>query len=686
MTKPATALSRLIAVFGLILALALGGQAHAQSASFSRIDVAGNQRIEADTIRVISGLTPGQAVSPAELNAALQRLFDSGLFEDVTLTPASGRLEISVVENPTINFINFEGNDVIDDETLATIISLRERRAFSKAVAERDAQTIVDVYAQSGRFNAEVTPVLIRLPDNRVNLVFEIVEGRVTEVQRISFTGNKRFSDRRLRRAIETGQAGLFSFLFRNDTYDEARLELDKQLLRQFYLERGYVDFEVRSASASLSRERNGFFLSFTISEGEQYSYGDITVSALAEGLDQEEFERELFLRSGRVYNAKDLERQIDNLADLAGSRGFAFVDVEPRITKNEEDLTVDIEFDLVQGPRVFVERIDIQGNSQTLDRVIRRQFRIVEGDAFNATEINRAEQRIQALRFFSEVDVRAREGSAPDRSIVSVRVEEAPTGSLNFGASFSSGDGLAGTVSLRERNFLGRGQFVSVDLSSGSVAQNLGLSFTEPALFDRDLSAGFDIYSRNREREESGVTTENVGFSPRIGFPLSRDSRLTLRYRISRDEITGADPDEVSPVLIAEEDSLITSAIGFTYTLDKRNSPVDPTSGFILRFDQDFAGLGGDTQFSKTVINAKAFKAIFNEDVVLSAEVEGGALNMLEGNSRISERFFLGGDSLRGFATGGIGPRDRCTGCIGPGNANSVDDSLGGNYFAAAR
>ncbi len=659
---------------------------NAQSASFSRIDVVGNERIEADTIRVFSGIEPGAVVSPAEINEGLQRLFDTGLFEDVAIAPRAGVLVITVVENPTINIINFEGNRQLDDDILRNIITLQPRRAYSRAGAEADAQAIIDLYAQSGRFSAEVTPKLIRLDDNRVNLVYEIFEGGVTEVQRISFVGNNTYSDRRLRRVIETGQAGLLSFLFTNDTYDQDRLELDKQLLRDFYLNRGYVDFEVRSATAELSRERNGFFLSFTVFEGEQYSFGETFASTLAPGLDAAEFDELINLRPGETYSAKKVETTIERLAFLAGQRGFAFVEVAPRVTKNEETRTIDIEFELLEGPRVFIERIDIRGNTQTLDRVIRRQFRVVEGDAFNRREVQRAEQRIQALRYFDKVDTTVREGSGPDRAVVVVDVEEAPTGSLSFGATFAQEEGIAGTISLDERNFLGRGQRIAIDLARGQDINTLSFSFTEPALFDQDLSAGFRLYYRENTFDESSLQTRNIGFVPQISFPLTEDSRLALRARISLDEISGIDPDGTSPILIREQGEDLTTAIGFVYTLDKRNSPIDPTAGFIFRLEQDIAGLSGDTSYSKTVASARAFTSFFDEEVVLSAELEGGALIGFNEESRFTDRFVLGGDDFRGFARGGLGPRDSCTACSGPGNTEDVDDALGGNFFTVAR
>ncbi len=682
MGRIAVVCGRLVVAFALVVGLETTAL-RAQDFSFSAITVEGNTRIEDATIESFAGVERGTPISASDLNAGLQRLIDTGLFEDVNMQPRGGTLVITVVENPTVNLISFEGNDFIDDETLAGIVQLRPRRPYTRTGAEADAQRIADAYAQSGRFNAEVTPKLIRLADERVNVVFEIAEGRVTEVQRISFIGNTVYSDRRLRRVIETGQAGLLSFIFTNDTYDQDRLERDKERLRRFYMQRGYVDFQVRSASAEFSRERNGFFLSFGITEGEQYHYGKLGVAVEIPGMDAAPFQALVDVRQGQVYNADRVDRIIERMSFLAAQQGYSFVEVRPRVRKDEANRILDITFELAEGPRIFVERIDIRGNNQTLDRVIRRQFRIVEGDAFNVREVRNAENRIRALGYFSKAELRVREGAASTGAIVTVDVEEAPTGSLNFGAAYSTSDGLAGTISVVERNFLGRGQTVGVDFSNGTQAQTLRFSFTEPALFDQDLSVGFDIYTQERERAESSINTRNIGFEPRIGFPLSERSRLTLRYRISDDEIIVPDPDTISPLILADEGSQVTSSLGFTYSYDRRNSPVDPTAGFILRFDQDFAGLGGDAQYSKSRAKATAYTSLFDEEVVISGEVEGGALVMFDGESRITDRFFLGGDTLRGFANGGVGPRDACTACV---SGNDIDDSLGGNLFAVAR
>ena len=504
------AILRLCVVVAVLVTVLPSPLTQAQgTAVFSRIDVAGNERIEADTVRVFSGIEPGEPVTPEELNLAVRRLFDTGLFEDVTVMPQAGRLVITVVENPTINQIAFEGNNSIDDEELTKVVELRPRLAYSVAAAEADAQRIVEAYRQSGRFSASVNPVIIRQSDNRVDLVFEIFEGRSTQVQRVSFTGNEAFSDRRLRRVIETNQANWLSFLFGGTNYDADRLELDRELLRQFYLQRGYVDFRVLSSTAELSRERNGFFLSFTVSEGAQYRFGQIRVASAIPGLDATAFEPLLgpVLGNG-IYNVKNVDTVIERMTFQAGQQGYAFVDIRPIVDKDEANRIVNITFEMTPGERVFVERIDITGNTRTLDRVIRRQFDIVEGDAFNAREIRDAEDQIRGLGYFSTATVSVREGTTPDRALVLVEVEEQSTGSLNLGGAYSTNEGLTAQIGIVERNFLGRGQTVSATIAANKEFGNFEFGFVEPALFDRDLLAGFSaaLIGRTRSRSRSAV------------------------------------------------------------------------------------------------------------------------------------------------------------------------------------
>lgn len=660
------------------------------TATFSRVDVAGNQRIEADTIRVFAGIEPGQPVSPEQLNLAVRNLFDTGLFEDVQVMPEAGRLVITVVENPTINQIAFEGNDSLDDEELSAAIQLRPRLAYSIPAAEADSQRIIDAYRAAGRYAATVNPVIIKLPDNRVDLVFEITEGRTTSIQRINFVGNEVFSDGRLRRAIQSNQSNLLSFIFGNTTYDADRMELDRELLRQFYLERGYVDFQVLSSTAELARDRTGFFVSFTVSEGQRYNFGQVSVSSTIPALDAAAFEPLLQpVADGSIYNIKKVDRVIQRMTYQAGQSGYAFVEIRPQVTKHPETGTVDINFQLVEGQRVFVERIDITGNNRTLDRVVRRQFHIVEGDAFNSREVRDAEDRINGLGYFKTASVNVREGSAPGLALIDVQVEEQPTGSLSLGGAYSTSEGFSAQISLTERNFLGRGQTVTATVSASTQFANYEFGFYEPSLFDRDLLAGFSIYYRDSNYEEQSFNTSSLGFEPRIGFPVSENGRLTLRYEISLNDIFNV-ADDTSKIIESEAGKQTMSALAFTYAYDRRNSIVDPTAGFVLTLNQEFAGLGGDVTHSKTQGTARAYTSFFDEDLVLSATLEGGALFSKDG-SRITDRFNTGGDSFRGFARNGLGPRDYCGDydevvCLPPQQDLEVNDALGGNFYSVLR
>ena len=672
----------------LVLAVAQPSMVVAQgTAVFSRIDVAGNQRIEADTVRVFAGIEPGKPTTPEQINLAVRKLYDTGLFESVDVMPEAGRLVITVKENPTINQIAFEGNDSLDDDELTAVIELRPRLAYSVAAAEADAQRVVEAYEKAGRYGAQVRPVIIRQSENRVDLVFEIEEGRPTNVQRINIIGNEAFSDRQLRRVIQSGQTNWLSWLFGNVSYDADRMEVDKELLRQFYLERGYIDFQVLSSTADIARERNGFFLSFTVSEGERFNFGKMSVSSAIPGLPAAEFQPFLSeVAGGGVYNVKQVDRVVQRMTYQAGQRGYAFVEIRPQVTKNPATRTVDINFQVVEGNRVFIERIDIHGNDRTLDRVIRRQFHVVEGDAFNAREIRDAQSRIEGLQFFKTTKVDVRPGSEPGKALVDVEVEEQPTGSLSLGGAYSTTEGFSAQISLTERNFLGRGQTVTASFSGSSQFGNIEFGFYEPALFDRDLLAGFNIYYRNRDFNEQSFQTSSLGFEPKIGFPLSENGRLTLTYQISNDDIYNV-LDSASQIIRDEEGAMITSAVAFTYAYDRRNSVVDPTAGFVLTLTQELAGLGGDTQYTKTQGNAKVYKSLFEEEVVLSAELEGGYIYANDG-TRITDRFTTGGDSFRGFARNGIGPRDYCDAgeCVrGPDDVN-VDEAVGGNAYSVLR
>ena len=663
----------------LLMLLALGGAGAPPVAAQTRptvedVLVLGNRRIDSATVEAYLALGPGDPVTPEALNASVRRLFETGLFRDAEIAVDGRTLVVRVDENPTINRIAFEGNDLLEDEQLLAAITSRPRRAFTRSRVESDAQILGDIYRQTGRYATEIEPVVIELPENRVDLVFEIDEGAVTGVDSISFVGNRAFSDGRLRDVIETTETGIFGFLLTSDIYDPDRLEFDRELLRRFYLSRGYADFTVLSAVAELAPDREGFLITFTVEEGEVYEFAEQSVRVNAPGLEPEMFEPLIEGAPGDTYDADVVENNINRMIFEAGQEGFAFIDVRPRAIRDPEANTIGVVYELVEGPRVFVERIEIEGNDRTLDRVIRRQFALAEGDAFNSRAIRDAEQRIRALGFFSSVEV-ATDRVSEDRAVVTVDVEEQSTGSLTFGAGFSTDQGVLGEVNITERNFLGRGQLVRARVLVAGDQQVFDFAFREPAFLDRPLSAGFNLFYRLEDRQdESSFDETNIGFVPTVGFPLSENGRLELTYEISSDEIRDV-AEDASPLIKADAGTQITSLVGYTFTYDRRNDPFDTTGGYLLEVGQDFAGLGGDAQYIRTRGRGRVFQGFFDDDVVTSLEVEGGYIQSFGEDVRITDRFFIGGDTLRGFAQGGVGPRDQVT-----------DDALGGNAFAVAR
>ncbi|MCL5777470.1 outer membrane protein assembly factor BamA [Limibaculum sp. FT325] len=650
--------------------------AHAQAQAQSRsLIVRGNRRIEVETILAYMQIAPDSELTAESLNRGVRRLFETGLFRDVRVLQEDGALVVEVVENPSINQIAFEGNDALSDEDLQQIIALRPRLPFTPSTAEADAQAIIEVYRRTGRYGAEVEPVIIERPENRVDLVFEIDEGDLTGVNSIDFVGNEIFSDRRLRGVIETAESGFLSAFLSDDVYDPDKLELDKELLRQFYLERGHADFTVLSATAELAPDGDGFFITFTVSEGPVYNFGNLDVSVSARGLDPEDF-RALIPAdlSGDTYNATRVEKIANEMTDLAGQKGFAFVQVRPRPSRNAEALTVDVTFEIIEGSRIFIERIDIEGNTATLDRVIRREIDLVEGDAFDARRVRDAQREIRALNFFSDVQIEAVQGSAEDRAVLKVKVTERSTGSISFGIGFSTSVGPIGNVAVTERNFLGRGQTVQAAVTAAGDTQLYDLLFVEPRVLDRDLSASMRVFYLDDDvSDESSFEQARAGFTPGVGFPLGERTNIGLRYSFLWDDITvGID---ASPAIKADEGDRTTSLVGYRLTYDQRNDVLEPSDGYLLTLDQEVAGLGGDSRFLRTRATAKGWQGFFDNAVVASLELEGAAIYSFGPDTRVTERYFLGSDSLRGFAQRGIGPRDLNT-----------DDALGGNFLLAAR
>jgi len=652
--------------------------AWAQSYSFSNVVIEGNDRVDAATVLSHAGIAQGQTLTTGQLNDAYQRLVNSGLFETVNLQPQGSTLKIVVKEMPMVSVVDLQGNKRLKDERLKDLVKSKARNVFNPATAEADAAAIAEAYRTEGRLAASVTPKLIRRSDNRVDLVFEIVEGKVVEVERLSFVGNRAYSDRRLRQVLDTKQAGLLRQIIGRDTFVAERLELDKQLLKDFYLSRGFIDVDVTDATGEISAERDASFVTFTVQEGQQYRIGTVNTTSSVEGVDAAEFAGVQKLRSGAVYSPALIENNIARMENLALKKGLNFIRVEPVLTRNEENQTLDIEFVLSKGDRVFVERIDIEGNTTTLDQVIRRQFRTAEGDPFNPSEIRQAAERIRALGYFGDANVEAAPGSNADQVVVNVDVEEKPTGSLTIGGSYSVGSGAGLTFGFSEDNFLGRGQKVGIDITTGADTVDSSITFVEPALLGRDLKLKFGGFYKTSDYADAFYDTKQIAISPALEFPVSEFGRLELRYRVFNDAVKNVDPAS-SDILQAEETvgSPIGSSIGYSYSYDNKIGGLNPNNRVLLKFSQDFAGIGGDVEYLKSEALGVVETKILNEEVTLRAIVEGGAVVTTGGyTSRVTDRYF-GNDKIRGFETNGIGPRDLTAG---------NEDALGGNMFAVAR
>jgi outer membrane protein insertion porin family len=647
----------------------------AQSGTIEEIRVEGNQRVEPETVRSYMTVGPGDSFDAAAIDRSLKSLFATGLFADVTIRREGDALVVRVVENPIINQLAFEGNQRVKDEELEAEVQLRPRVVYTRSKVQADVARILEIYRRNGRFAATVEPKVIQQPQNRVDLVFEINEGSPTRVRRISFVGNKAFSDGELRGEIQTKETAWYRFLTTDDTYDPDRLSFDRELLRRFYLSEGYADVAILSATADLTPDRKDFYITFTISEGEPYTFGRVRVKSALEDLPSTELHQYVTTFPGETYDALKVEETIQDMVEALGDRGYAFVEVDPVTERDAERRVIDLTYDIAEGPRVYVERIDIEGNVRTLDRVIRRQFRLAEGDAFSSAKLRRSEQRIRNLDFFETVTVRTEEGSAPDQAVINVEVAEKSTGELTFGAGFSTFDGFLGSVVLRERNLLGKAQDLQLSLTLSTRRTAIDLSFTEPAFLGKDdVAAGFDLFNKSTDfQDESSFDRDELGFGLRLSYPLAEDFTHAVRYALRRDKITDVDKD-ASLLIREQEGSAVTSLVGQTFTYDRLDSTVNPTDGYLIKVSQDLAGLGGDVDYVRLSASTAAYHE-FEQNWVGSLSVsEGYIVPLFEEDTRIVDRYFLGGSQLRGFASGGVGPRDRVT-----------DDALGGNAFWTA-
>jgi len=671
----------LLSILTLAVLLQVSGHAWAQTRSVTpvlpqagdvirQITVEGAQRIEPGTVKSYLLIREGDAFDAQRLDRSLKSLFATGLFADVSARRQGYTLVISVVENPVINRIAFEGNDKVESEQLQAETTLRPRVIYTRTKVQNDVKRILTLYRRNGRFAVTVEPKIIQLPQNRIDLVFEINEGDLSEVESIRFVGNKEFSDRRLREVVRTKETAWWRFLSNDDNYDPDRLTLDRELLRRFYLSDGYADFRVLSAVAELTPDRRDFFLTFTVEEGARYEFGDIEVKANLRDLKAEQIEEVIEIETGDWYDISAVDDAIQTITNRVGELGFAFVDVRPRVNRDRDTQKIDITFEVNEGPRVFVERIDISGNVRTLDKVIRREFQIVEGDAFNSAKLRRSRQRLQRLNFFEKLNIEQVPGSAPDKAVINVAVEERSTGSISLGAGYSSAVGAIGEIEITEANFLGRGQNVGLKFQLAAERSTIDLSFTEPYFLDREIAAGFDIFHVSQNLQDtSSYDTQRTGFGLRAGYPITEDLTQSWNYTFRRAKITDVDTN-ASTLVQAQERTEYLSQVSHNISYDKRDSPLKPTEGYQVALRTDAAGLGGTLKHLRNTVRGATYYEVVDEWVITVGGKAGYIIGLGE-DVDILERYYIGGDDLRGFATRGVGPRDTLT-----------DDALGGEWM----
>ncbi|PDT75727.1 outer membrane protein assembly factor BamA [Bradyrhizobium sp. C9] len=704
---------------------AVAVSAPAQAQTVDSITVEGNRRVELETIRSYFHPGPGGRLGQAQIDDGLKALIETGLFQDVHIDQRGGRLVVVVVENPVIGRVAFEGNKKVKDEQLTAEVQSKPRGTFSRPMVQSDALRIAEIYRRSGRYDVRVNPQIIEQPNNRVDLIFEVNEGVKTGVRSIEFIGNNAYSASRLRDVIKTRESNLLSFLGGNDVYDPDRVEADRDLLRRFYLKNGYADVQVVAALTEYDPDKKGFLVTFKIEEGQQYRVAAVNYTSSITTLDPNALRSFSRVNVGSLYNAEALEKSVEEMQIEASRRGYAFAVVRPRGDRNFDNHTVSITFAIDEGPRTYIERINIRGNSRTRDYVIRREFDISEGDAYNRALVDRAERRLKNLDFFKTVKITTEPGSSSDRVILIVDLEEKSTGDFSVSGGYSTTDGALAEVSVSERNLLGRGLFAKASVTYGQYARGYSLSFVEPYLLDYRVALGLDFYQRQQlSNSYIAYGTKTLGFSPRLGFSLREDLSLQLRYSIYQQEITlpstlancnmntsnGLLAFNPSPAWVQAngaaaanalgatdasgnglwcysdgEASLpvrkelaggktLTSALGYTLNYNTLDNNKNPTDGLIIDFKQDFAGVGGDVSYIKSAIDAKYYTPLVS-DIVGVIHAQGGILNKLGSQDlRMLDHFQMGPNLVRGFAPNGIGPRDI--------NPYGTQDAIGGTKY----
>jgi len=643
----------------------------ASATSIERITVQGNQRIESRTVLSYLGLNPGDPLTQTSVDTGLKNLYATGFFADVKINISGNNLVVQVMENPIISRVVFEGNDRVETKDLEKELELQPRSVYSRDKVQSDVKRLLDIYRRTGRYNASVEPKLIRQDENRIDLVYEISEGQIALVEKVTFIGNKQFDGNTLSKAVRTEETRWYKFLSDDDKYDPDRLQYDQELLRRFYINEGYIDFQVKSAHAELSPAKDAFYITFIVEEGPQYTFGDVKVASELKAKEQPDFSDLLTTEKGDTYDASLVEAAVDAITQRLGDLGYAFVDIQPKLDRDRTKKIANVTYVIKPGPRVYVERINVNGNVRTLDEVVRREFRISEGDAYNSSKLQRTEQRINNLGFFEAVSIKTEQGSAPDKTVIDVDVKEKSTGEINVGAGYSSSDGVLGNFGVREGNLLGRGQELKTNFVYAQRRKQAELSFTEPYFLDRELAAGFDIYRTYQDfTQQSSYVSDVKGVNLRTSYSLLEKLQHSVFYSIH--ENTVSDVPTIASIYIQQQQGTnVTSSIGHTFTYDERNNKFDPTKGYVLRFTQEVAGLGGDSKYLKHEAKAGYYYPVAPKWTLSFLGSGGHVLGIAGEDVRINERFFVGGDDFRGFRNAGIGPRDAATG-----------DALGGNSY----
>ena len=675
--------SIIAAVLAVVLSFCLpvlapeGFVSHAQSATVERIIVEGNQRVEAETVISYMQIQVGDEFDSEKIDASLKVLFQTGLFADVDIARRRNDLIVTVEENPMINRVNFEGNDEIKDKDLEKEVELKERMMLTRAKVQSDVQRIIALYRRSGFYSATVEPKIIRLPQNRVDLIFEINEGVETRVESITFVGNEVFSDSDLRSVITTAEHAWWKFMSKNDRYDPDRLNYDKELLRRYYLKNGFADFQVISADAELGPDGESFYITITVEEGPLYKVASVAVNKGDTNLDEEVLRKSVELAPGADFDATKVDKTVENLAIEAGNAGYPFARIEPDIQRDTANRTLAITYRITEGPRAYIERIEITGNTRTLDEVIRRELRLYEGDAYNRILVDRGRRRLVALDFFEKVEIKEEQGSAPDRLVLLIEVVEKSTGSLNLSVGYSTSEGVIGAIGVTERNLLGRGQNVRLNTQLSFKRQQIDFGFTEPYFLDMPLSAGFDLFAtRSDDSDTSSYSSSRLGGALRTGFRLDEYQSLAFRYSLTRRDIEVDDGENASPAILDSEGVSWKSAVSAAYVYDDLDNPLKPTKGFRFRSEIELAGLGGDVYYASLENSAYYFTPLMFDGVILKLEGNAGHMVPLTSDDiPVQDRFFKGADSFRGFYRAGIGPRMT--------DAFGGDDAIGGYTYA---